>query len=178
MDRSRSLPRGLPFRLASDAFLLLREYVTGLLSIPIYLHSSDGAYYGMVMSVHPSVRVFVRQSQFSALFSYMLWHIKLKFCMSLSSYKYSIKFAYRQFPSIFVGVMPLLELRILEIPVHSFPQFSPTCIDILSWNLHEKTTREIKINLIVKLTFCCAIFKQKFVNLHVLRYFWSNYCAK
>ena len=129
-------------------------------------------------SVHPSVRVFVRQSQFSALFSYMLWHIKLKFCKSLSSYKHSIKFEYRQFPSIVVGVMPLLELRILEIPVHSFPQFSPTCIDILSWNLHEKTTREIKINLIVKLTFCCAIFKQKFVNLHVLRYFWSNYCAK
>ena len=94
--------------------------------------------------------------------------------MSLSSYKHSIKFEYRQFPSIFVGVMPLLELGILEIPVHSFPQFSPTCIDIL----HEKTTREIKINLIVKLTFCCAIFKQKFVNLHVLRYFLSNYCAK
>ena len=109
MDRSRSLPRGLPFRLASDAFLLLREYVTGLLSIPIYLHSSDGAYYGMVMSVHPSVRPSIRvsvlQSQFSALFSYMLWHIKLKFCMSLSSYKHSIKFEYRQFPSIFVGVM-------------------------------------------------------------------------
>ena len=100
--------------------------------------------------------------------------------MSLSSYKHSIKFEYRQFPSIFVGVMPLLELRILEIPVHSFPQFSPTCIDILSWNLHEKTTREIKINLIVKLTFCCAIFKQKFVNLHVdlLRYFLEQLLCK
>ena len=34
--------------------------------------------------------------------------------------------------SIFVGVMPLLELRILEI--HSFPHFFPTCFDILSWN--------------------------------------------
>ena len=32
--------------------------------------------------------------------------------------------------SIFVGVMPLLELRIMEI--HSFPHFSPTCFDILS----------------------------------------------
>ena len=30
--------------------------------------------------------------------------------------------------------------------------------------LHEKTTREIIINLIVKLTFCCAIFKLKFVT--------------
>ena len=69
MDRSRSLPRGLPFRLASDAILLLREYVTGLLSIPIYLHSyfvirpsSDGAYYGMVISVRPSIHPSVRPS--------------------------------------------------------------------------------------------------------------------
>ena len=71
---------------------------------------SDGTYYGMVMSVRPSVRVSVRQSQFSALFSYMLWHIELKFGMSLSSYEHSIKFECRQFPSIFVGVMSLLKL--------------------------------------------------------------------
>ena len=43
-----------------------------------------------------------------------------------------IKFEFYQFASIFVGVMPLLELRILEI--HSFPHFSLTCFDILSWN--------------------------------------------
>ena len=43
-----------------------------------------------------------------------------------------IKFKCRQFVSIFVGVMPLLELTILEI--HSFPHFSLTCFDILSWN--------------------------------------------
>ena len=49
----------------------------------------------------PSVQVSVRQSQFSALFSCMLWHIELKFCMSLSSYEHSIKFECRQFPSIF-----------------------------------------------------------------------------
>ena len=42
------------------------------------------------------------------------------------------KFECRQFPSIFVGVMPLLELRILKI--HSFPHFSLTRFDILSWN--------------------------------------------
>ena len=36
----------------------------------------------------------------------------------------------RQFASIFVGVMPLLELRILEI--HSFQHFSLTCFGILS----------------------------------------------
>ena len=80
-------------------------------------------------SIRPSVRVSVRQLQFSPLFSYMLWPIKLKFCMSLFSYVHSIKFVCRQFPSIFVGVMPLLELKILEI--HSFPQFS-TCFDQLS----------------------------------------------
>ena len=34
--------------------------------------------------------------------------------------------------SISVGVMSLLELTILEI--HSFPHFSLTCFDILSWN--------------------------------------------
>ena len=43
-----------------------------------------------------------------------------------------IKFECRQFPSIFVGVMPLLEPRILEYPF--FPHFSLTCFDISSWN--------------------------------------------
>ena len=33
-----------------------------------------------------------------------------------------------------MGVMPLLELRILEI--HSFPHFSLTCFKILTWILH------------------------------------------
>ena len=62
----------------------------------------------------------------------MLWRIELKFGMSLSCYEHLIKIECRQFPSSFVGVMPLLELKILEI--HSFPQFSPTCFDILRWN--------------------------------------------
>ena len=50
----------------------------------------------------------------------MLLHIQLKFGMPFSSFEHSIKFECHQFPSIFVGVMPLLELKILEI--HSFPQ--------------------------------------------------------
>ena len=33
---------------------------------------------------------------------------------------------------ILVGVKPLLEFIILEM--HSFPHFSHTCFDILSWN--------------------------------------------
>ena len=39
------------------------------------------------------------------------------------------KFECCHFASIFVGVMPLCELRILEI--HSFPHFSLTCFDKL-----------------------------------------------
>ena len=143
--------------------------------------SSDGTYYGMVMSVRPGLRppvfhTFLQHAltywdeilhmtlfycttdqvwvssipvkfcasyasfvtyitgntQFSALFSNMLWHIELKLCIRLCFTVLQIKFECRQFASIFVGVMPLLELTILEI--HSFPHFSLTCFDILSWN--------------------------------------------
>ena len=151
--------------------------------------SSDGTYYGMVMSVRPGLRPSVRPSvrhsfphfsptcfdiliwnfvyhfifmhvrsssnainfrhflqelcsfltsnslstlmQFSALFSYMLWHIEFKFCIWLCLNVPQSKFECHHFASIFVGVMPLCELRILEI--HSFPHFSLTCFDILSW---------------------------------------------
>ena len=71
--------------------------------------------------------------QFSAHFSYMLWHIELKFCIWLCFTLLQTKFEFRKFASIFVGVTPLLELRILEI--HSFPHFSLTSFDILSWNI-------------------------------------------
>ena len=105
--------------------------------------SSDGTYYGMVMSIRVSLRVsvrpFVRLSvrpvsvrPFSALFSYMLWHIELKFCTWLCFDVLQIKFDCRHFASIFEGVMPLCELRIKVMC--SFPHFSPTCFDILSWN--------------------------------------------
>ena len=50
--------------------------------------------------------------QFSALFSYTLWHIELKFCILLSFNILQIKFECRQFASIFEGVMPLFELII------------------------------------------------------------------
>ena len=80
----------------------------------------------------PYVTYNTGNTQFSALFSYMLWHIQLKFCTILCYTVLQIKFECCQFASIFVGVMPLLELRILEI--HSFPHFSLTCFDILSSN--------------------------------------------
>ena len=63
--------------------------------------SSDGTYYGMVMSVRP----------FSALFSYMLWHNELKFCTWLCFNVLQIKFECRHFASIFEGVMPLCEAK-------------------------------------------------------------------
>ena len=83
-------------------------------------------------SVHTSVRPSVRPSQFSALFSYMLWHIDLKFCVSLNFYARKIKFECHQFPSLFAGVMLLFNFKLLQIC--SFPHFSPTCFDILNWN--------------------------------------------
>ena len=70
--------------------------------------------------------------QFYALFSYMLWHIEFKFCIWLCFNAPQSKLECRHFASIFVGVMPPCELRILEI--HSFPHFSLTCVDILGWN--------------------------------------------
>ena len=62
----------------------------------------------------------------------MLLHNELKFCIWLYFTVLQIKYECRQLASIFVGVMPLFELRILEI--HSFPHFSLTCFDILGWN--------------------------------------------
>ena len=84
------------------------------------------------VGVMPLLELKLLEIQFSALFSYMLWHIELKFCTWLCSNVLQIKFECRQFVSIFVGIMPLLELKILQI--HSFPHFSLTCFDILSWN--------------------------------------------
>ena len=65
-------------------------------------------------SVRPSVRLSDRVSvrPFSALFSYMLWHIEMKFCTWLCVNVLQIKFECRHFASIFEGVMPLCELRI------------------------------------------------------------------
>ena len=61
-------------------------------------------------TLRPSVRVSVRP--FSALFSYMLWHIELKFCIWLCFDVLQIKFDCVHLASIFEGVMPLCELRI------------------------------------------------------------------
>ena len=78
-------------------------------------------------SVHPSVR----PSQFSALFSWMLWDIELKFCVPLYFDARKSKFECHQFPSIFAGALSNFKL----LQIFSFPHFSPTCFDILSWNV-------------------------------------------
>ena len=72
-----------------------------------------------------------KNTQFSALFSYMLWHIELKCCTWICFTEKQIKFKFRQFASISVGVMPLLKLRILEI------QFSALFSNML-WHMELK----------------------------------------
>ena len=62
----------------------------------------------------------------------MLWHIELKFCTWLCFNVLQRKFECCHFASIFEGVTSLFELRISEIC--SFPHFSRSCSDILSWN--------------------------------------------
>ena len=57
----------------------------------------------------------LKKKQFSTVFSYMLLHTALKFCIWLCFTVLQIKFVRCQFESIFVGVNPLLEFRILEI---------------------------------------------------------------
>ena len=70
-------------------------------------------------------------TQFSALFSYMLGHIELKFCIWLCFTVIQIKFECRQFASIFMGVVPLFELRILEV------QFS-ALFSFMLWHIELK----------------------------------------
>ena len=131
----------------------------------------------------------------------MLWHIKLKFCIWLCFTVLQIKFECRQFASIFEGLMPLLEHRILEI--HSFPHFSPTCFDILSWNftydfislyyrssLSVTTLRQFSKELCLFLNLeyrkysfqqfsptCFDILSWNFIDDFVLMYYRSNSCV-
>ena len=119
----------------------------------------------MVMSVRPSVRVSVRPSvTVSALFSYTLWHIDLKFCVSLYFYARKVKFDCHQFPSLFAGVMLLFNFKLLKIC--SFPHFSPTCFDILSSNFVYDFVlmyHRASLSVVILLQFLLELFL--FVNL-------------
>ena len=73
------------------------------------------------VGVMPLLEYWILKIQFSAFFSYTLWHIELKFCISLCFTVFQIKFECCQLSSNFVGVMPLLDLEYWKI--HSFPTF-------------------------------------------------------
>ena len=107
----------------------------------------------------------------------MLWHIELKFCTWLCSNVLQIKFECRQFVSIFVGVMPLLELKILQI--HSVPHFSLTCFDILSWNfahdfvlMYYRSSLSV-VNLCQFLLELCPFWNLKYCKYAVFRTFFD-----
>ena len=102
------------------------------------------------VGVMPLLELRILEIHFSTLFSHMLLHIELKFCiwLSLSCNELQIKFEWHQLSSTFVLVTPLLELRILEI--HSFPHFSVICFEILSWNFeYDFHTMNFRSSLIV-----------------------------
>ena len=102
-------------------------------------------------------------TQFSALFSYVLWQIELKFCIWLCFTVLQINFECSQFPSIFDEVIPLLELRILKI--HSFPHFPLTRFDIWSWNFAYDF-----VLLYYRLSLSVVNFRQFFMELYP---FWN-----
>ena len=81
----------------------------------------------------------------------MLWHIKLKFCIWLCFTVLQIKFECHQFASIFVGVMPPLELRILEM--HSFRTFLLNALTYWAEILH-KTLLYCTTGQVVVLSIC------------------------
>ena len=94
-------------------------------------------------SGYPSVR------PFSALFSFMLWHIQLKFCTWLCLYvqkcttdqvrvfSLCVNFYTRVFRrDVLCMVMSVRQSRFsVRVSLrHSFSHFSPTCFDVLSWH--------------------------------------------
>ena len=98
----------------------------------------------------------LKKKQFSALFSYMLWHIELKFCIWLYFTVLQIKFDCRQFMSIFVGVMPLWNVKWWNI------QFS-ALFSYMLWDI------ELKFGIwlwftVLQIKFKCRQFPSPFVR--------------
>ena len=122
----------------------------------------------------PLLELKLLEVQFSALsptcFDILSWNCAHDFVLMY----YRSKFECRQFVSIFVGVMPLLELKILQI--HSFPHFSLTCFDILSWNfaydfvlLYYRSSSSV-VNFCVRL---CPFWNSEYWKYTVFRtFFW------
>ena len=97
----------------------------------------------------PLFELRILEIHFFPRFSYMLKQTELKFCIWLYFTVLQIRFKCCRFASLFVGVMSLLELRMLE---YSFPHFSLTCIKILSWNFASDfvfcTTDQVRVTSI------------------------------
>ena len=93
--------------------------------------------------------------QFSALFSYILWHIEFKFCIWLCFNVPQSKFECRHFATIFVRVMPLCELGILEIfSLRTFLLHALTYwAEILHMTLFYCTTDQVRVSSIC-VNFC------------------------
>ena len=168
---------------ASDAGSLCMWCLASLLNIFLYARLQTGRI--MVWwcpsvrpsgspSVRPSVCPSVRPSQFSALFSYMLWHIDLKFCVSLYFYARKIKFECHQFPSLFAGVMLLFNFKLLQIC--GFPHFSPTCFDILSSNfIYDFVLMYYRASLSVVILLQFFLELCLFVNLEYSKYSFLHF---
>ena len=96
--------------------------------------------------------------------SFLLFSLAWFHCLDILSRNFAYEFFFTvlqnkfkcgEFASISVGIMLLLELRILEI--HSFPHFCLTCSDILSWNFAYDCFNALQIK-----------FEwQKFMSIHV-----------
>ena len=103
--------------------------------------SSDGTYYGMVMSVRVSVRPTLRPVSIrpSGSPSARFPHFSPT-CFHILSWNFAHDFVlmyYRSSLSVITLRQFLKELCLfvnLEYRKYSFPQFSPACSDILSWN--------------------------------------------
>ena len=82
----------------------------------------------------PFVRVSILQSVFCLLFSYMLRCIELKLCIWFHSYACKIlKFEEHRILTILAGVSSFRNLKYWKC---SFPHFSFSFFDILSWNFY------------------------------------------
>ena len=152
----------------------------------------------MFVGVMPLQELKILEIQFSALFPYMLWYIERKYCICLYYTVLQIKVECRQFVSMFVGVMPLLELcytvlqisyecrqfakelcDILELKIletHSFLHLSPTCFGILSWIMYmtfiEWTSDQVRVFGVMELLELCP-----FWNLEYWKYSFPHFSS-
>ena len=114
-------------------------------------------------------------TQFSAFFSYMLWHIELKFCIWLCFTVLQIMFECRQFASILVGVMPLLNLEYWKYTVfHNFLLHALTFwAEILHMTLFYCTTDQVRVSSICVYIFVVVIplLELRILSIHSIPHF-------